>query len=125
MSITLIFGAVATPPVGGSWAVHISQYGRVGAVGTIPVNSGGPFQKIETIAESGVVWFVGAPCGLSSITPEAIGGCSLRRGGGRLWTRILAYITGSLNQELHLRNEYLAAGNRISRAKLGRRRSVK
>jgi len=29
------------------------------------------------------------------------------------WTRILAYITGSVDQELLLRNEYLAAENRI------------
>ena len=32
------------------------------------------------------------------------------------WTRILAYITGSVDQELLLRNEYLAAENRILRA---------
>jgi hypothetical protein len=30
------------------------------------------------------------------------------------WTRIPAYITGSVNQELLLRNEYLAAENRKS-----------
>ena len=34
------------------------------------------------------------------------------------WTRILAYIAGSVDQELLLRNEYLAAENRILRAKL-------
>src|SRR5580704_5676992 len=34
------------------------------------------------------------------------------------WLRLLAYVTGSLNQELLLRNEYLAAENRILRAKL-------
>jgi putative transposase len=40
--------------------------------------------------------------------------------GGELmeWARILAYITGSVDQELLLRNEYLAAENRILRAKL-------
>jgi len=32
--------------------------------------------------------------------------------------RLLAYVTGSVNQELLLRNEYLAAENRILRAKL-------
>ena len=37
------------------------------------------------------------------------------------WTRILAYITGSVDRELLLRNEYLAAENRILRAKLNRR----
>ena len=37
------------------------------------------------------------------------------------WTRILAYITGNVDQELLLRNEYLAAENRILRAKLNRR----
>jgi homeodomain-containing protein len=34
------------------------------------------------------------------------------------WLRLLAYMTGSVNQELLLRNEYLAAENRILRAKL-------
>ena len=34
------------------------------------------------------------------------------------WARILAYITGTVNQELLLRNEYLAAENRILRGQL-------
>ena len=37
------------------------------------------------------------------------------------WLRLLAYVTGSVNQELLLRNEYLAAENRILRTKLPRR----
>jgi hypothetical protein len=34
------------------------------------------------------------------------------------WVRLLAYVTGSVNQELLLQNEYLAAENLILRAKL-------
>ncbi len=34
------------------------------------------------------------------------------------WQRILSYITGSVDEELRLRNEYLAAENRIFRAKI-------
>lgn len=34
------------------------------------------------------------------------------------WARILAYITGTVDQELLLRNEYLATENRILRAQL-------
>src|SRR5437868_7876821 len=34
------------------------------------------------------------------------------------WVRLLAYVTGSVNQELLLRSEYLAAENRILRTKL-------
>ena len=34
------------------------------------------------------------------------------------WARTLAYITGTVDQELLLRNEYLAAENRILRAQL-------
>ena len=34
------------------------------------------------------------------------------------WPRLLAYITGTVDQELLLRNEYLAAENRILRAKI-------
>ena len=35
-----------------------------------------------------------------------------------LWARMLAYITGTVDQELLLRNEYLAAENRILKAKI-------
>ena len=34
------------------------------------------------------------------------------------WARILAYITGKVDQELLLRNEYLVAENRILKAQL-------
>ena len=33
-----------------------------------------------------------------------------------VWPRMLAYITGTVDQELLLRNEYLAAENRILKA---------
>jgi hypothetical protein len=35
-----------------------------------------------------------------------------------VWARMLSYITGTVDQELLLRNEYLAAENRILRAKV-------
>lgn len=35
-----------------------------------------------------------------------------------LWARMLAYVTGTVNQELLLRNEYLAAENRILRGQI-------
>jgi len=34
------------------------------------------------------------------------------------WARILAYITGTVDQELLLRNEYLVAENRILKSQL-------
>jgi putative transposase len=34
------------------------------------------------------------------------------------WARLLAFVTGLVNQELLLRNEYLIAENRILRSKL-------
>jgi hypothetical protein len=34
------------------------------------------------------------------------------------WARILAYVTGTVDQELLLRNEYLAVENRILKAQL-------
>jgi hypothetical protein len=37
------------------------------------------------------------------------------------WARLLAFVTGLVTQELLLRNEYLAAENRILRAHLPRR----
>src|SRR5664280_367407 len=41
-----------------------------------------------------------------------------REGSGMIWARMLAYITGTVDQELLLRNEYLAAENRILRAQI-------
>src|SRR5580700_5364410 len=35
-----------------------------------------------------------------------------------LWAHVLAYVTGTVNQELLLRNEYLAAENRILRGQI-------
>jgi hypothetical protein len=35
-----------------------------------------------------------------------------------LWARLLAYVTGTVNQELWLRNKYLAAENRILRGQI-------
>jgi hypothetical protein len=44
---------------------------------------------------------------------------SLRwRSKGVAWARMLAYITGTVDQELLLRNEYLVAENRILKAQL-------
>jgi putative transposase len=37
---------------------------------------------------------------------------------GRQWARVLAYVSGLVNQELLLQVEYLAAENRILRAHL-------
>ena len=34
------------------------------------------------------------------------------------WARILAYVTGTVDQELLARNEYLAAENRILKSQL-------
>ena len=38
-----------------------------------------------------------------------------------VWARMLAYITGTVDQELLLRNEYLAAENRIFKAQIKER----
>ena len=37
------------------------------------------------------------------------------------WARLLAFVTDLVNQELLLRNEYLAAENRILRARVSSR----
>jgi hypothetical protein len=39
-------------------------------------------------------------------------------GNANKWARLLAYVTGLVNRELLLKNEYLAAENRILRAQL-------
>jgi hypothetical protein len=38
--------------------------------------------------------------------------------GKKIWARLLAYVTGLVNQQLLLQNEYLAAENRILRSHL-------
>jgi hypothetical protein len=40
------------------------------------------------------------------------------------WARILAYVTGTVDQELLARNEYLVAENRIMKAQLKGRLGV-
>ena len=40
------------------------------------------------------------------------------------WARILAYVTGTVDQELLARNEYLAAENRIMKAQLKGRQKL-
>jgi hypothetical protein len=37
---------------------------------------------------------------------------------GNQWARLLVYVTGLVNQELLLQNEYLAAENRVLRGRL-------
>jgi hypothetical protein len=45
---------------------------------------------------------------------------AMGRGRGAVmdWARILAYVTGTVDQELLARNKYLAAENRIMKAQL-------
>jgi hypothetical protein len=40
------------------------------------------------------------------------------KGLGMAWARMLVYVTGTVDQELLARNEYLAAENRIIKAQL-------
>jgi hypothetical protein len=40
------------------------------------------------------------------------------------WARVLTYVTGTVDQELLARNEYLAAENRILKAQLNGRRNL-
>ncbi len=40
------------------------------------------------------------------------------------WKKLLAYVTGSIDQELLLRNEYLVAENRILRAQIKARQKL-
>jgi hypothetical protein len=75
-------------------------------------------QKIETAEKRGVVCAgVALPGGLGYVfwvAPSRIGW----HGGRMNWASILAYVTGTVDQELLLRNEYLAAENRILKARL-------
>jgi hypothetical protein len=79
-------------------------------------------QKIETIVESGNCLGVALRVVLRYFRGDrGVARCDGAK--GDLWSghAFLAYITGSVDRELLLRNEYLAAENRILRTKLNRR----
>ena len=42
-----------------------------------------------------------------------LGQCDQKGRAQMIWERLLAYVTGTVDQELLLRNEYLAAENRV------------
>jgi hypothetical protein len=46
-----------------------------------------------------------------------LGQCD-QKGSKMIWAQLLAYVTGTVDQELLLRNEYLAAENRILKAQI-------
>src|ERR1019366_8440379 len=81
------------------------------------------WSKIKTVGKTGVI---PSRRSLAACRPlhffGAIKGALADRranGGRRMeWARILAYITGTVDHELLLRNEYLAAENRILRGQL-------
>jgi hypothetical protein len=62
----------------------------------------------------------GLPRRKNSAYNFAFTGLEIRGQSKMLWARMLAYIAGTVDQELLLRNEYLAAENRIRRAQFCR-----
>src|SRR5262249_3215612 len=74
-------------------------------------------QKIETVEKTVSFPFLAWPRGVAQARifwESRIGW----RGGRMDWARILAYVTGTVDQELLARIEYLAAENRILKAQL-------
>src|SRR6516162_7689312 len=57
-----------------------------------------------------------APIALTILLPR-LGQCDQKES-KMLWAQLLAYVTGTVDQELLLRNEYLAAENRILKAQI-------
>jgi hypothetical protein len=75
-------------------------------------------EKIETVEKTGSCC---RPQGVELATIfGAMNGAGrmLGQGAGMNWVSILAYVTGTVDQELLLRNEYLVAENRILKAQL-------
>src|SRR6516225_7624786 len=60
--------------------------------------------------------FAKAPIALTILLPR-LGQCD-QKGSKMIWAQLLAYVTGTVDQELLLRNEYLAAENRILKAQI-------
>src|SRR6516165_7780150 len=57
-----------------------------------------------------------APIALTILLPR-LGQCD-QKGFKMIWAQLLAYVTGTVDQELLLRNEYLAEENRILKAQI-------
>src|SRR6516165_9534414 len=57
-----------------------------------------------------------APIALTILLPR-LGQCD-QKGSKMIWAQLLAYVTGMVDQELLLRNEYLAAENRMLRGQI-------
>src|ERR1700741_2623173 len=64
--------------------------------------------------------FAKAPIALTILLPR-LGQCD-QKGSKMIWAQLLAYVTGTVDQKLLLRNEYLAAENRILKAQIRGRR---
>jgi len=62
-----------------------------------------------------------AGCPLYRPTSKLNGMFAQDRESEMLWARLLAYVAATMNQELLLRNEYLAADNRILKVQIKRR----
>jgi putative transposase len=75
-------------------------------------------QEIETAGRTGSYPTPAQPQRVSSATFFGDGAHGESAGALMEWARILAYITGTVDQELLLRNEYLVAENRILKAQL-------
>src|SRR5215472_16473440 len=60
--------------------------------------------------------FAKAAIALTILFPR-LGQCD-QKGSKMIWAQLLAYVTGAVDQELLLRNEYLAAENRILKAQI-------
>src|SRR5215831_5783295 len=60
--------------------------------------------------------FAKAPIALTILLPR-LGRCC-QKGSKMIWAQLLAYVTGTVDQQLLLQNEYLAAENRILKAQL-------
>src|SRR5215470_6653414 len=57
-----------------------------------------------------------AKAALTILLPR-LGQCD-QKGAKMIWAQLLAYVTGTVDQELLLRNEYLTAENRILKAQI-------
>src|SRR5947209_9231019 len=81
-------------------------------------------QKIETVEKTVNCSFPAHPRRVALATIFLGNQSRIGWRGGRMhWARILAFVTGMVDQELLARNEYLAAENRILKAQ--RQREIK
>src|SRR5215469_9122829 len=74
--------------------------------------------EMTQLAVSSILFKSFSQSAYSTYNPPSTTRSKNQKGSKMIWAQLLAYVTGTVDQELLLRNEYLAAENRILKAQI-------